>query len=658
MNKRIEKIVKKVRESKNNIATPRRDQVKKAIEEKAFDYIIYKGYDEIYDVEPIKMAAVLENIEDYWLRNGDMWASINKNCLKVTIKYGYSYMDLFVDLEEKNNENKLLKTHNMNIEFNEEKNGIEISFSIKPDKEILSKLKENGFRWHRVKKVWYAKQSEERINFINNLIYKENKEDELVNDNLLNNVIELNDYKKDIKENEEVKEGKMIINPKIIEIEENNQYFIKSAKFAKLNKNNTIEEYQEEVLKGDYYYNDIRITRELHFNSIEELESFNNSLLFDFDFIKGTGGSYTEDERINDIKDYWKMSKEEKETVKWYLKGIAVYFNNELQYVIDAQGYSYARYVGLVGEHTKNEKKIVKEIKEEKIEMEMNFDDILESFDNVEIENKNRLCDEDLSVMEDLQEKFNNVKEGFKKYIEFYRENKIYNLEEKEIKFSCDNLEEHFVNKIMFPECCSFISDVYCYFEKKYNVSLEKKYHDKDYNLDYRGERAKENLRWFMEELDYNLILDDIFNQLDGVNFRDKGIEQLKNQVVEKTKGWKKSNIDIKGKNLNLKDYLYFSSWGRDYGEYKIGYDNKIHIENLLKLVTIYKYKEIRNDIINDIVDSLQGWKDVTITKFEFEELKGIGIKFYKNGKVQLIFNSGIEALEFAQEYLNYKEVA
>lgn len=47
MNKRIEKIVLKAKGSKNNLTTPRRDQIKKAVEEKAFDYMIYKGYDEI-----------------------------------------------------------------------------------------------------------------------------------------------------------------------------------------------------------------------------------------------------------------------------------------------------------------------------------------------------------------------------------------------------------------------------------------------------------------------------------------------------------------------------------------------------------------------------------------------------------------------------------
>lgn len=290
--------------------------------------------------------------------------------------------------------------------------------------------------------------------------------------------------------------------------------------------------------------------------------------------------------------------------------------------------------------------------------MEMNFDDIMNQFENVEIKNENRLCEEDLNFLEDLQEKFNNAKVGFGKYIEFYRENKICNLEEKEIKISCDSLEEYFVNKVVFIEGKSFISKIYNYFEKKYNITLERIKINDDYSLNFREKEAKQNLKWLMETLDYNLVLDDIFNQLEGVSFKERGIQEIKKNVIERTKGWGKSNIDIKGKNLNLKDYLYFEKWGRDYGEYKISYSNKTYIGNLLSLVMFYKYNEIKSDIVDDIIMSLQGWKDVTITRFDFDELGDIGIKFYKNGKVQLIFDTGISALKFAQQYLNYKEAA
>lgn len=42
-------------------------------------------------------------------------------------------------------------------------NGIEITFPEKPSQNTLAALKTNGFRWHGKKKIWYAKQTPERL---------------------------------------------------------------------------------------------------------------------------------------------------------------------------------------------------------------------------------------------------------------------------------------------------------------------------------------------------------------------------------------------------------------------------------------------------------------------------------------------------------------
>lgn len=50
------------------------------------------------------------------------------------------------------------------INRNTEKNGIEIFFDAIPSREIIDGLKAVGYRWHNVKKCWYAKASEETEN--------------------------------------------------------------------------------------------------------------------------------------------------------------------------------------------------------------------------------------------------------------------------------------------------------------------------------------------------------------------------------------------------------------------------------------------------------------------------------------------------------------
>lgn len=202
-------------------------------------------------------------------------------------------------------------------------------------------------------------------------------------------LIKMEQEKKEVEERQkQIKADKEYINDnvEVVDLEEENQYFVKNAYFANLNKNNTLERYQEEVAKGDYYLNTLKATREVHFKDLKSYNLYINMLLHDFDFIDGTGGSYTDDLRINSMTDYYNMTSEEQKTIEWLLQGIAVYVNDELMFVVDAQGYSYARYVGLIGENTVTTKEYtckqvvaVEEIEERKIEAE----EIKEVYNNV-----------------------------------------------------------------------------------------------------------------------------------------------------------------------------------------------------------------------------------------------------------------------------------
>lgn len=130
-------------------------------------------------------------------------------------------------------------------------------------------------------------------------------------------------------------------------LEENKQYFVIGSEFADLNKNNTIDQYKAEIEKGKYSLENVKITKEVNFNNQEALTNFSNMLLNDFDFLAETGGSYTDDVRINSMTDFDMMDELERSSVQWNLYGVAVYFNNKLQFIVDSQGYNYARYVGL-----------------------------------------------------------------------------------------------------------------------------------------------------------------------------------------------------------------------------------------------------------------------------------------------------------------------
>ncbi|PYE51614.1 hypothetical protein HUB98_06240 [Paenibacillus barcinonensis] len=68
------------------------------------------------------------------------------------------------------NENGNEELKAVSVVLNEEKNGIEISFTEKPDPEVIEELKSNGFRWSRFNGgKWWAKQSPETITFAESL---------------------------------------------------------------------------------------------------------------------------------------------------------------------------------------------------------------------------------------------------------------------------------------------------------------------------------------------------------------------------------------------------------------------------------------------------------------------------------------------------------
>lgn len=57
----------------------------------------------------------------------------------------------------------------MNVTLNNEKNGIEVRFDSKPESSVLENLKANGFHWSGKQHMWYAKQTEERMEFVKSI---------------------------------------------------------------------------------------------------------------------------------------------------------------------------------------------------------------------------------------------------------------------------------------------------------------------------------------------------------------------------------------------------------------------------------------------------------------------------------------------------------
>ena len=94
-------------------------------------------------------------MDRYDLRNIDDWLRENSLYVKPNI----------VSNSQTNSSNK-----EVGVSRNEEKGGIEIRFNSKPDTSILTKLKENGWRWSRFAKVWWHRYTENDWQFANSIV--------------------------------------------------------------------------------------------------------------------------------------------------------------------------------------------------------------------------------------------------------------------------------------------------------------------------------------------------------------------------------------------------------------------------------------------------------------------------------------------------------
>ena len=134
------------------------------------------------------------------------------------------------------------------------------------------------------------------------------------------------------------------------DLPEDKQYYIFGLRGG-IGKESTLDELRERADRDTDAY----ITRRLVFSNAAALDKFCNMLLHDFNFISGKGGTGTNDPRVTDAN-IMKLNTYQREQVKFYaVDCIAVYFDNVLQFVINPEGYNYARYCYIPTEGTREE---------------------------------------------------------------------------------------------------------------------------------------------------------------------------------------------------------------------------------------------------------------------------------------------------------------
>lgn len=130
-------------------------------------------------------------------------------------------------------------------------------------------------------------------------------------------------------------------------------YYILGIMEPTHNKLSRFKGYLEAINNKNFNTVNCRVTKEVYLTK-EMYDIFSNQLLDDWSFIASTGGSRCDDWRINSMIDYEKMSEQERKTVEWYSDNcVAIFCGNKLMFIVDAQGFSYCRYVLIPNENSK-----------------------------------------------------------------------------------------------------------------------------------------------------------------------------------------------------------------------------------------------------------------------------------------------------------------
>jgi len=274
--------------------------------------------------------------------------------------------------------------------------------------------------------------------------------------------------------------------------------------------------------------------------------------------------------------------------------------------------------------------------------------DILKMFDDIEIKNTTRIQGEDLEFCQLQNTIYIRAYEMYENLINEMNtvsNNEIKQLNEKFYNFgtSGGKYKYTYTNALSY-ECRPYsindnkdkltdnmISGMTSYFSHKYNVEI-------DYEKIKKMAKGK--------KIDYNFVVDLIFEQLGGFSFEDKAKKQIVDKLKEDTKQYsrEKQKVTVKNNKVIIIDYLYGDSWNKN----ELSYHSYKKLENLFLAVNSFCNNEQDSEYISKLYNTK------SFGEYNLEFTCCTSTKFYKNGKVDLVFTNGVKALEFANEYTSY----
>ena len=260
--------------------------------------------------------------------------------------------------------------------------------------------------------------------------------------------------------------------------------------------------------------------------------------------------------------------------------------------------------------------------------------DILTKFDTIEINNNSRISVADQEFCEDQERQYKEFLSFADEYILYLNYNPIANRYYKSenlitsMETTKNNLKAQFISKIVD------------HFRNEYKVTLNTEPIQKKYNID----------------ITYNIIIDEIIEQLEGYNFTDKASKEIKEAMKDEVRGYNGNvKAEIKKKKVVFDSFFYADCWDKKYGgEPSIGYSSRSGFYKLLKAISHFEQGAIENTY-NNIDHAISYEKgDKVFREHSLMCFKAESMKIFKNGKVEVTFLTNEYAQQFAKEYCGY----
>lgn len=181
-----------------------------------------------------------------------------------------------------------------------------------------------------------------------------------------------------------------------------------------------------------------------------------------------------------------------------------------------------------------------------------------------------------------------------------------------------------------------FVSDITSYFANRHKVTISSENIKKKYSY---------------ETITYILIVDEIFEQLGGLNFKEKAVEEIKSNSRKIV--YSKNQICVNKNKMSIDDLVWWSSYVTD-GRKELDY-NDSNLRSLFIALShfIDNKEEMLWQLKNIYVELRKGDKAYDIfSKYEINIGCLISFKVFKNRKVELVFSDNSSAEAFKNEYL------